>query len=124
MRAMMSAAGLNGDLRSLLWAECARTATMLDNGLCGTDDKAPVEKLYGNQYKWYSTLKELGTMAVVTTRTPNTTKLEDRGTTCNFFGYTEDHPKGTYSFINLSTNKLVLSRDVSLVRRKRESMSD
>jgi hypothetical protein len=111
MRAMMSSAGLSTELRALLWAECARTATMLENSISDTNQGAPIKRFYGEQYKWFPNLKQFGTMAVLTTRTPNTGKLDDRGTTCIFVGYTDDHPSDTYRFINLSTNKLILSRD-------------
>ena len=38
---MMNGAGLTGNLRSVLWAECARTATKLDNLDCENEDKEP-----------------------------------------------------------------------------------
>jgi hypothetical protein len=46
MRAMMSSAGLTKNLRGLLWAECARTATMLENSM--QDEVEVPIKLYAD----------------------------------------------------------------------------
>ena len=39
-------------------------------------------------------------------------KLDDRGKTCTFVGYAEDHTKAVYRFLNIHTKRTILSRDV------------
>ena len=39
-------------------------------------------------------------------------KLDDRGKTCMFVGYAEDHTKDVYRFLNIHTKRIILSRDV------------
>ena len=43
---MMNAARLTGALRTGLWAECARTATNLDNIDCDNQEKVPRYKRF------------------------------------------------------------------------------
>jgi hypothetical protein len=112
-RSMMNAAGLSDNLRGKLWAECVNTATLLENAMPDKpNEKSPVEKYYGKQYKWINNLKEFGTMGVITTYEKTQPKLENRGTTAMFVGYSNDHPSDTYRFINIKTRKLLISRDV------------
>lgn len=40
-------------------------------------------------------------------------KLENRGVEAIFVGYSENHPEGTYHFINRATRKAIHSRDVT-----------
>ena len=39
-------------------------------------------------------------------------KLDDRGKTCMFVGYADDHTKDIYRFLNIHTKRIILSRDV------------
>ena len=39
-------------------------------------------------------------------------KLDDRGKTCMFVGYADDHTKDVYRFLNIHTRRIILSRDV------------
>ena len=39
-------------------------------------------------------------------------KLDERGKTCMFVGYAEDHAKDVYRFLNIHTRRIILSRDV------------
>ena len=39
-------------------------------------------------------------------------KLDDRGKTCMFVGYAENHAKDVYRFLNIHTKRIILSRDV------------
>ena len=39
-------------------------------------------------------------------------KLDDRGITCMFAGYADDHTKNVYRFLNIRTRRIILSRDV------------
>ena len=39
-------------------------------------------------------------------------KLDDRGKTCMFVGYADDHFKDVYRFLNVHTKRIIISRDV------------
>ena len=39
-------------------------------------------------------------------------KLDDRGKTCMFVGYADDHSKEVYRFLNIHTRRIIISRDV------------
>ena len=39
-------------------------------------------------------------------------KLDDRGKTCMFVRYADDHTKDVYRFLNIHTRRIILSRDV------------
>ena len=39
-------------------------------------------------------------------------KLDDRGKTCLFVGYADDHSRDTYRFLNIHTKRVIISRDV------------
>ena len=38
--------------------------------------------------------------------------LDDRGKTCMFVGYADDHSKDVYRFLNIHAKKICISRDV------------
>ena len=39
-------------------------------------------------------------------------KLDDRGKTCMFVGYADDHTKDVYRFLNIHMRRIIISRDV------------
>ena len=39
-------------------------------------------------------------------------RLDDRGKTCMFVGYADDHSKDVYRFLNVHTKRIIISRDV------------
>ena len=90
MRAMFTNAGFEKIKRETLWAECAATATKLDNILVKSENmKSPYEKFYGKTNKSEKHLRIFGEMGIVTKR--NTTKIKskisDQGIPCVFLGY-------------------------------------
>ena len=60
VRAMLNNSGVDPDLRTELWAECAATATKLCNMLSKSDGKSPFEKFYGKECKFEKNLKLFG----------------------------------------------------------------
>ena len=64
VRSMFNAAGIDGDLRNGLWAECARTATLLENILV-YDEKSAHEKFFGEVPKWTRNLHIFGEVAIL-----------------------------------------------------------
>ena len=66
---MLNAAKLTGSLRSGLWAECARTATNLDNIDCDNKDKEPrYKKFMGEDYKGFQHIQKFGEVGIMTQR--------------------------------------------------------
>ena len=51
-------------------------------------------------------------MAAISSNKVGRTKLDQRGHISMFLGYSLDHPADTYQFINLSTKRIIHSRDV------------
>ncbi len=111
VRAMMLSAKLDTTMKGYLWAECVNTATLLENATAKDDNGSPMHRLYKSNYKWIKNLREFGELAVLTTATGTTGKLDDRGVLAMFVGYSNTHGSDTYRFINLRTNRLMLSRD-------------
>jgi len=72
---------------------------------------------YGSDAPYTKHLQVFGKMAIVKVLNP-TNKLTDKGMKAIFVGYAEKHAGNVYRFINPSTNKIVLSRDVKWLERK------
>ncbi len=120
VRAMMNNAGFTKEMRAKLWAECARTATMIENNMPDKkDENPPSVKLYQRQSSWMKNLRTFGEIAVVnnTSKSKIAKKLENKGKICMLVGYSEEHPKGTYRFMDLNTKKVIMSRDVSWMNK-------
>jgi hypothetical protein len=57
-------------------------------------------------------LEIFGEVGVVTSKDKIQAKLINRGTTRKFVGYTGHHSKDVYRMSNLTTNSLIISRDI------------
>ena len=59
-------------------------------------------------------LRSFGEMAVVAIHEGKKmrSKLDNRGKTCMFVGYTDDHAGDVYRFRNVKTKRIIMSRDV------------
>ena len=63
MRAMMKYAGLPEKMSSILWAECARVAILLDNIMPDEmTNKSPYKKFFGKDSPFATTLRTFGEM--------------------------------------------------------------
>ena len=69
---------------------------------------------YGEDAKYARSLRTFGEMAVVAIHEGKKLrhKLDNRGKTCMFLGYADDHTKDVYRFLNIHTKRVILSRDV------------
>ena len=66
VRSMLNKAQLTKDLRSKCWAECARTATKLENStVTRGKNKSPHEEFYGAKAKFICHLRRFGEICVV-----------------------------------------------------------
>jgi hypothetical protein len=79
--------------------------------------KGPFELLYGEKPKLHDNLKMFGEVGVVTTKDKIQAKLSNRGTTCMFVGYTEHHSRDVYRMLNLTTNSIINSRDITWLNK-------
>ena len=117
VRSMLNGANLTQKMRDALWAECGATATKLDN-VCATDAEkdCPWQAFHKTKEmpKWMRDLKTFGEIGIVTNHKDKKIrgKLDDRGYTAIFTGYSDDHAGGVYRFINTKTRRAILSRDV------------
>ena len=114
-RAMLIQAGLEPKYKGELWCEVISTATKLDNIMVRPERTKPPHTLfYGEDAKYAKSLRTFGKMAVIAIHEGKKmrSKLDDRGKTCMFVGYAEDHTKDVYRFLNIHTKRIILSRDV------------
>ena len=76
--------------------------------------KPPHTLFYGEDAKYARSLRTFGEMAVVAIHEGKKmrSKLDNRGKTCMFVGYADDHTKDVYRFLNIHTKRIILSRDV------------
>ena len=114
VRSMLNAAKLSGVLRSGLWAECAQTATYLDNQDCETSDhKRPrYTEFYGFDDKSFRFIRRFGEMAIVKTGAELRNKLENRGIPALYLGHADKHSAEVGRFLKLTTRRVIRSRDV------------
>ena len=114
-RAMMNHARFTVKKTQEMWFEAAQTATMLDNVLTQEKGgKPPHTKFYGEEPKYAKYLRTFGEigMTAISSNKVGRTKLDPRGQISMFVGYSLDHPAFTYHFNNLSTKRIIHSRDV------------
>ena len=76
--------------------------------------KPPHTLFYGEDAKYTRSLRTFGEMVVIAIHEGKKmrSKLDDRGKTCMFVGYADDHTKDVYRFLNIHTRRIILSRDV------------
>ena len=113
-RAMVIQAGINATEKGEFWCEVISTATNLDNILVRQDrTKPPFTLFYNKDVKYIRHLRSFGKMAVVAIHEGQKMrfKLDNRGKTCMFVGYADDHSGDVYRFLNTKTKRIVMSRD-------------
>jgi hypothetical protein len=109
IRAMLNDAGLENDVRSGVWSECANTVTFLSNI---TSTKCPHQLLLKVKPKLPSSLRIFGEMGVMTTNANIQGKLANRGTTCMLMGYSVDHSNDVFHMLNPKTRRIINLSDV------------
>ena len=110
-RAMLIQAGIESKYKGEFWCEVISTATKLDNIMVRPERTNPRHTLfYGEDAKYMRTLRTFGEMAVITIHEGKKmrSKLDDRGKTCMFVGYADDHTKDVYRFLNIHTRRIIL----------------
>ena len=114
VRAMLNGGGFDGKTRNIMWAECASTATLLENIIVKRNQtKSPYEIMFGEKSKIINHLKIFGEMGVVKVNYDGMrAKLENKGSTMIFTGYSLKHGSGVFRMMNPQTYKIVITRDV------------
>jgi hypothetical protein len=109
----LNGAGLKDKIRSKIWAEFVVTTTYLSNLISTkSGNKCPYELLFGCKPKLNLSLKSFGEIGVVTTKDKFQVKLRNRGSTCMFVGYTDNHSRDVFRMLNLKTRGVINARDV------------
>ena len=114
-RAMLIQAGIDLTGNGEFWCEVISTATKLDNKMVMPDrTKPPYTLFYNKDAKYMKYMRTFGEMAVVAVHEGKKmrSKLDNRGKTCMFVGYAEDHAGDVYRFLNIHTKRIIMSRDV------------
>ena len=114
-RAMLNQAGLEPKYKEEFWCEVISTATKLDNIMVKPERTKPPHTLfYGEDAKYAISLRAFGEMAVVAIHEGKKMrcKLDNRGKTCMFVGYVDDHTEDVYRFLSIHTKRIILRRDV------------
>ena len=114
-RAMLIQAGIDSKGKGELWCEVISTATKLDNIMVRPERTKPPHTLfYGKDAKYMKYLRTFGEMAVIAIHEGKKmrSKLDDRGKTCMFVGYADDHSRDVHRFLNIHTKRIIISRDV------------
>ena len=114
-RAMLIQAGIDSKGKGEFWCEVISTATKLDNIMVRPERAKPPHTLfYGKDAKYMKYMRTFGEMAVVAIHEGKKirSKFDNRGKTCMFVGYAEDHAGDVYRFLNIHTKRIIMSRDV------------
>ena len=113
-RAMLIQAGINSNKKGEFWCEVISTATNLDNIMVRPDrTKPPYTLFYNKDAKFMKHLRSFGEMAVVVIHEGKKmrSKLDNRGKTCIFVAYADDHSGDVYRFMNIHTTRIIMSTD-------------
>ena len=114
-RAVVLMAGFSQQDKRKFWCEVISTATKLDNIMVRKErTKPPFTLFYNDEAKYMKFLRSFGEMAVIAISDGKKmrSKLDTRGRTGIFVGYSDDHAGNMYRFINMQTKQIILSRDV------------
>ena len=114
IRSMLNWARLSPLFKKRLWAQCANTATQLENIIVKANNtKTSYELFYGVNPEWTKFLRTFGEIAMVQDGQLGQIKgkLTNRGMPCMFIGYPEDHAPNVYQFLKLGKASLILSRN-------------
>ena len=109
-RAMLIQAGIDSKGKGEFWCEVISTATKLDNIMVRPEmTKPPHTLFYGKDAKYTRCLRTFGEMAVIAIHEGKKmrSKLDDRGKTCMFVGYADDHSRDVYRFLNIHTKRII-----------------
>ena len=112
---MLIKTGIDSNYKGEFWCEVISTATKLDNIMVRQERTKPPHTLfYGKDAKYMRCMRTFGEMAVIAIHEGKKmrSKLDDRGKTCMFVCYADDHSRDVNRFLNIQTKRTIISRDV------------
>jgi hypothetical protein len=119
-RTLMIDAKVPKEQRSIVAQKAIETATKLDGLVPVTINgvtKTRAEHYTGTIPSFAKHLRKWGEAGTVKIKTTTTPKLEERGITCMFVGYPDNHAGDTYEMLNLETRRVMITRDVIWLNR-------
>jgi hypothetical protein len=120
---MLNGAGLQGQSRERIWAECVMSATYLSNVISTKLSlKIPFKSIHGTRPILHTSLKIFGEVEVVTTKDKIQAKSTNQKNKCIFVGYAENHSKEGYRMLNLKTNEIIKSRDIIWLKKMHKNL--
>ena len=108
VRTMLTAAGIEGDLRKNLWTEAGNTAINLMNiQVSNTDHKSPYEKICDKQGlpRYSKNLVPFGEIGKILCTNKIQSKIHNRGQKAMMVGYGSQNGNGVIECINLTRRK-------------------
>jgi hypothetical protein len=115
-RAMMHQANVPTDIKHLLMLEAVKTATKLDNLISVSVEgvtKSRYKHFVGKNPDWIFHMRTFGKAGVVKTKARKMHPKEaDRGVTCFFAGYPDDHPGDCFRMWDPTTGRVHTTRDI------------
>lgn len=118
-KAMMNRANIPDEKRHLLIPKAIKCATKLD-GLTPIDVNGSINTryvhLFGKNPSFVKYLRTWGEAGTVTLKQKIHPKEQDKGVTCMFVGYAEDHPGDCFEMWDPITSRVHKSRDVTWLR--------
>ena len=116
-RAMLIQAGIESKYKGEFWCEVISTATKLDSIMVRPERTKPLINCFVGRMqstRYMTSLRTFGEMAVIAIHEGKKirSKLDDRGKTCMFVGYADDHSEDVYRLLNIHTKRIIISRDV------------
>ena len=124
---MLNGLGIYGQLRENLWSECSKTDTLLNNVLANKKTHSekdrtpqyPYQVFYGKLPNYFSGLKVFGEIGILKTSYSRLqSKLNNKGSTAIFVGYSTRHGTNVYRMFNLTTQSISISRDIAWLNVK------
>ena len=115
VRAMLNWAKLTKHLRNSLWAQCANTASALENVISKhSNEQSAAQKFYGKNPSWTTNLRIFGEIGIVHDGVHAKIRgnLMDRWIPCMFIGYSDNHTSNVYQFLKLDKETVIFSRNV------------
>ena len=112
---MLTAAGIEDELRKRLWAEAGNTAIHLANiQVVNENQKSPYELFTKKEAlpKYTNNLKRFGEIGIILRPKKIQSKIFNKGQKAMMVGYGTQHAEGVYQIYKFDTKKITQTRDV------------
>jgi Reverse transcriptase (RNA-dependent DNA polymerase) len=110
-----------------MWAEAARHSTDIENCLVtGSNTQSSAALFYGREHPIVHSVRQFGEVAIVDDwqKRGHRAKLDNRGKPALYLGHAKDHARDVYRFLNLETNRVIMSRDVTWLNKTYATYKD